>query len=170
MNIFQSVCLQVCFVCTVFIHSGEFSMSLYSCAQDQILIILSRSMSDCRQSFGLDIGFIDHLHTQLGTTSNYSAIANLHNLKATTAHTKSFPAYCVFISRFLVTASNSEDSSASMLKSSLPIDLYFHRLPYRTDLVAPAVFHITPWHCPHRQHTVHSSMLFPLEHVYRSVP
>jgi hypothetical protein len=38
--------------------------------------------------FRLDIGFIDHLYTQLGTTSNYSAIANLHTLQITTAFAK----------------------------------------------------------------------------------
>jgi hypothetical protein len=53
-----------------------------------------------------------------------------------------FPACCVFTSRSLVTASNSGDSSASGLKSSLnggslPTDPFLHRLPYRTDLVAP---------------------------------
>jgi hypothetical protein len=32
--------------------------------------------SDHRRGFGLDNGFIDHLYTRLGTTSNYSAIAN----------------------------------------------------------------------------------------------
>jgi hypothetical protein len=31
------------------------------------------------KGFGLDIGFIDHLYTRLGTTCNYSAAANLHN-------------------------------------------------------------------------------------------
>jgi hypothetical protein len=39
----------------------------------------------------LDIGFIDHLYTKLGTASKYSAIVNLHNLQITTAHAKSFP-------------------------------------------------------------------------------
>jgi hypothetical protein len=31
-------------------------------------------------------GFIDYLYTRLGTTSNYSAIADLHILRITTAH------------------------------------------------------------------------------------
>jgi hypothetical protein len=83
--------------------------------------------------FGLDIGFIDHLHTNLSIcTCNYSAIANLHNLQINTAHAKFFPACCVFTSRSLVTASNSGDSSASVLKSSLnggslPTDSFVHR-------------------------------------------
>jgi hypothetical protein len=35
-------------------------------------------------------GFIDHLYTPLGTTSTYSAIANLHNLQITRALAKPF--------------------------------------------------------------------------------
>jgi hypothetical protein len=42
--------------------------------------------------------------TRLGTTSNYSAIANLSSLQIT-----SFPVCCVFTSRSLVTASSSRD-------------------------------------------------------------
>jgi hypothetical protein len=61
--------------------------------------------------------FIDHLYPPLRTTSNYSAIADLHTLQITTESTKHFPAYCVFTSRSLATASNSEDSSASVLTS-----------------------------------------------------
>jgi hypothetical protein len=38
--------------------------------------------------FGLVNGFIDPLYTRLGSASNYSAIANLHTLKITTAHAK----------------------------------------------------------------------------------
>jgi hypothetical protein len=37
-------------------------------------------MSDYRRGLGLDIGFTDHLHTQLGTPNNYSPIANLRAL------------------------------------------------------------------------------------------
>jgi hypothetical protein len=47
------------------------------------------------------------------TTSNYSAIANLHSLKITTAPAKPFPTYYVFNSHSLATASNSGDSLVS---------------------------------------------------------
>jgi hypothetical protein len=100
--------------------------------------------------FALDIWFIDHLYARFGSTSNYSSIANLHNSQITTAHAMYFVACCVFTSRSLVTASNSDDSSASALKSSL------YSLRYRTDKI---VFLITPRHCPCRQHAVHSRML-----------
>jgi hypothetical protein len=75
-----------------------------------------------------------------------------------------FPACCVFTSRSLATTSNSGDSSASALKfslngGSLPslstvcyLSLTLFRLPYRTDLVAPVVFLLTPRHAPRRQH------------------
>jgi hypothetical protein len=63
--------------------------------------------------FGLVNRFIDHLYTPLGTTSNYSAITDLHTPQFITARTKSFPAYCVSNSRSLATASSSGDSSAS---------------------------------------------------------
>jgi hypothetical protein len=38
-------------------------------------------MSDSRRGFGLDIGFVDHFHTQLVTTLNYSA--TFHTLQIT---------------------------------------------------------------------------------------
>jgi hypothetical protein len=50
--------------------------------------------------------------TQLGTTSNYSATANLHTLKITSANTKS-SANGSGNSHFLVADVNSGDSSAS---------------------------------------------------------
>jgi hypothetical protein len=73
----------------------------------------------------------------------------------------------VFIRRSLVTVSNSGNPTALALKfslngGSLPTDSFLHRLPYRTDLVAPIVFLITPRHGPRRKHAVHSLMLtFP---------
>jgi hypothetical protein len=36
---------------------------------------------------GMVAGFIEHLYTQLVTTSNYSAVANSHILQFITAHT-----------------------------------------------------------------------------------
>jgi hypothetical protein len=74
--------------------------------------------------FGLVNGFVDHLYTPLGITSSYNATANLHNSQITTAPAKPFPACCVFISRFLATASNSGDYSASrsqVLSSQTPV-------------------------------------------------
>jgi hypothetical protein len=69
-------------------------------------------------------GFIDHLYTRLVITSNYRATANLHSSQITTVHAKPFPAYCVFTSRFLTTAFNSGDPSASraeVLSSQTPV-------------------------------------------------
>jgi hypothetical protein len=52
--------------------------------------IVTISGCDCKRGLGWWIGFINHLYTQSGTTSNYSAIAYLHTLQITTAHAKSF--------------------------------------------------------------------------------
>jgi hypothetical protein len=46
------------------------------------------------------IEFVDTLYTQLATTGNYSAIADLHTLQFTVAHTLGFS---VFTSRILAT-------------------------------------------------------------------
>jgi hypothetical protein len=59
---------------------------------------------------------------------------------------------------FLITASNNRDSSASSLTSSLkdgflPSAPFLPSLRYRTDLVAPVVFLITPRHGPHTKHS-----------------
>jgi hypothetical protein len=66
---------------------------------------------------GVWIGWIDllttYIHSRLGTTGNYSGIANLHNSQITPAPTKPFSACCIVTIRFLATASNSGDSSAS---------------------------------------------------------
>jgi hypothetical protein len=71
-------------------------------------------------------GFIDHLNTQLRSTSNYSTTVNLHNSQITTASTKLFSACCVFISCSLATASNVEILQLHVLRFDL------HRLPCRT--------------------------------------
>jgi hypothetical protein len=57
--------------------------------------------------------FIDHLYTRLISTSNYSAIADLHTSEITIAHAKS--SQSASTSRFLVKDLNTGDSSASML-------------------------------------------------------
>jgi hypothetical protein len=57
--------------------------------------------------------FIDHLYTPLGTTSNYSAIADLYTLQITTAPAKSSPVCGFSNSHSLATACNGGDSSAS---------------------------------------------------------
>jgi hypothetical protein len=101
-------------------------------------IILSRTMCDYRRGFGLDIGIIDYFTTRLGTTSNYSSIAEHHNSQITTTPTKSFPVRYVFTSHSLATASNSGNSSASrdqvVSERRIPTGTFPHRLPYRTDL------------------------------------
>jgi hypothetical protein len=55
--------------------------------------------------------FIDHLYTPLGTTNNYSAIADLHTSKITAVPYKQFPA-CLHLP-FPSSGFNSADSSAS---------------------------------------------------------
>jgi hypothetical protein len=51
-------------------------------------------------------GSIDNFNTILVTTFDYSAIANFHTLQITKAHSKSSSARSVFISKYLVMASN----------------------------------------------------------------
>jgi hypothetical protein len=76
-------------------------------------------MSDHRRGFGLEIGLIDHFHTRHVNTLNYSAIADIHTLKITTAHVKSFQS--AFSSRFPVTDLNNGDLSTALSKSSFHI-------------------------------------------------
>jgi hypothetical protein len=121
--------------------------------------------------YGSVNGFIDYLYTPLGTTSNYSIIANLHTLQITAAPSKPFPACCVATSRYLITASNSGDSSASSLGSSchsrpcrtlvnwtiapsLPSLIFRAQLNCHpsTNWIAPILFFITTLHGPHRKH------------------
>jgi hypothetical protein len=68
-----------------------------------------------------------NLYTRLKTTSNYSAIANLHNLQITTAPTKPFPACFVLTSRSLATVLTVEIFQIHALRSHL------HGLPCRTQ-------------------------------------
>jgi hypothetical protein len=68
----------------------------------------------CDYRCGLDWS-MDLLTTYIhdSWTTNYNATADLNNSQITTAHAMPFPAFCVFTSRSLATASNSDDSSAS---------------------------------------------------------
>jgi hypothetical protein len=69
-------------------------------------------------------GFIDHVYTRLGATSNYSATTDLHNSQIRTALAKPFSACYVFASRSLATASSSGEFSASrfqVLSSQTPV-------------------------------------------------
>jgi hypothetical protein len=63
-------------------------------------------------------GFIDHLYTRLGTSSSYSATANLHK---SPQHSLSLFQPAVFTSRSLATASHSGDSSRAQFLSSQPL-------------------------------------------------
>jgi hypothetical protein len=77
---------------------------------------------------GFWIGCLDLMTTcitRLGTTSNYSATANLRNSQFNIPPAKLFPACCVFTSRSLATASNSGDSSASR-SQALPSPTLVH--------------------------------------------
>jgi hypothetical protein len=65
-----------------------------------------------QMEYGFTIGFSNHLYTPLGSTSNYSAIVNLHTSQITTTHAKSLAA-CVLNNRSPSTASKSRDFSAS---------------------------------------------------------
>jgi hypothetical protein len=64
--------------------------------------------------YGSANAFIYYLYTELGTTSNYSVIADQHTLRITTAYAKP-QSFIDFPSRCLVTALNNEESSAYAL-------------------------------------------------------
>jgi hypothetical protein len=70
---------------------------------------------DYRRGLEWMIGFIAHFITRLGSTSNYSAIINLHNSQFITAPAKQFPACCVFTSRSPAKAENSSASRPQVL-------------------------------------------------------
>jgi hypothetical protein len=55
------------------------------------------------------IRFVEHIYTQLVTTSNYNAVADLHALQITTAHAK-LQSFVVFPSHCLVTSLSDGDS------------------------------------------------------------
>jgi hypothetical protein len=100
------------YTCTK-IHVKPYRVLNNFCFQDNTIqnnIVAIRC--DCRR--GLD-WWMDLLttYTRHGTTSSYSATANLNNSQITAAPAKPFPACYVFTSRSLATAANSGDSSAS---------------------------------------------------------
>jgi hypothetical protein len=78
-------------------------------------LILSPFLLNCH-NLGVTIGGVFDrvldLLTQLGTTSNYSAITDFHISQITNANTNSSPAHSVFNSRSLATDVNGGDSSA----------------------------------------------------------
>jgi hypothetical protein len=89
-------------------------------------------MSVCDSIDGVWInGFIDHLytHSELPVNTALSLISTLHK----SLHAKSTPAWSVFTSHSLVTASNSEDSSApcaQVLSSQPPVQNSKSKLLY----------------------------------------
>jgi hypothetical protein len=93
-------------------------------------------------------GFIYYLHTRLGTTSTYNAIADLHTLQITATPAKPFPDSCIFTSHSLATASINGDSSASRAEvpSSQP------PLQNSTEFIALTFLVITSRHVPQRKH------------------
>jgi hypothetical protein len=66
-------------------------------------IILSRVGLTDRRDLEWMIGFIDTLYTPLGTTGNYSAIADLNTLQFTVTHALGFS---IFTNRILATDYN----------------------------------------------------------------
>jgi hypothetical protein len=118
---------------------------------------------DYRRGFGMDIAFSDHLYTQLLSTSIYRAIVTLQNSQISTATVKLFqPAVsspAVAWQRLLTV----EILQLYALESSL------HRLPYRTDLVAPIVFLITPRHGVSNSNSIVGEYSLPWGRVYPAV-
>jgi hypothetical protein len=80
----NSMCLNEKHVCILYVcmyvsHKSAASHSAYVIC---LHAYCHAVWSDCRQRFRLDIGFLDHLCTLLGTTSNYSVIADFHTVQA----------------------------------------------------------------------------------------
>jgi hypothetical protein len=141
----------------------------------------------CRQGMDWITGFID----TLGTTRNYSATADVHNLQFTIGPTKSFPACCVFTSGSPATASNNGSSSASC-SQVLPLQtlfrtacqlfpqlnwIVFSSQPHLQSLAAhgtqltqlsthlASVLIIEPWDRPNRKHGF-QQFLFCCLHIH----
>jgi hypothetical protein len=82
--------------------------------------ILSHIRETLDGSFGLKIGFVDHL--QVVTTNNYNTNPNFHTLQITTAHAKS--PQSASTTRFPIRCLHNGDSPTAPTESSLL------RLPY----------------------------------------
>jgi hypothetical protein len=81
--------------------TSEYSVTLgFSERSNEILILISRVGMFIDGLLDSIIRFIDTLFTQLGTTANYSAVADLHSLQFIVAHALGFS---VFTSRILAT-------------------------------------------------------------------
>jgi hypothetical protein len=113
-------------------------------------------------------GFTDHLHgyKALGTTSNYSATANIYTLQITAENTTSSPACRVFDSRFIATASNSGNSSASCVQV-FPVRQTFRNWTHSISNPA-GVGSSLPQGGPNRKHCFKQSLYF-CRRVYGSV-
>jgi hypothetical protein len=161
-------------------------------------IILSRfrDVTVCRKDMDWILDLLTNLYTPLGTTSNYSATADLHTLHITTAPAKPFPACCALTSRSLATASNSGDSSASsaqiLLSQPHPTELSSTvnstTAPSLLSLLCRAQLNtgtrstllVTFRNEPHRKHRFHCysptisrplhAYPMPRELVYRALP
>jgi hypothetical protein len=116
------------------VFSGVQVMGEKLCANFSVLI-LSRICVWLSTGFWIGYWIYWHSYTRLGTTSNYSALADLHTLQITTAHAKPVPGCCVFTSHFLVSASSSGDFSAQVLSGwRLPSNYLFSSSENRTEL------------------------------------
>jgi hypothetical protein len=108
------------------------------------------------------------IYTQLGTTSNYSPIANLHHLQITTAPSKIFhplvSSPAVHWQR-LLTVEILHALKSSLNRGFHSTAAFPHRLHYRTDSVATIVFLITPLHGPSRKHRFQQYLCFCMRAV-----
>jgi hypothetical protein len=72
------------------LFSFQSSISCKECTKLPQFIVLSGIWGWLWTGYESVNGFIDHLYTPLGTTSNYSVIVNLHTLQITTTPAKLF--------------------------------------------------------------------------------
>jgi hypothetical protein len=130
--------------------------------------------SDYRRGLDWWIGFIDHLYTPVATTSNYSALANLHTLQITTAPAKPFSSLlsssAVSCKRLVIQwrffsfprsrrycPANIPQLNSRAISCEPPLqtstELPTLNSQLTTELVNLIAFKITPRCGPHRKHT-----------------